>query len=116
MKAESGRKNFIEMAKISSVFHPVGQGHIKAALFLAKREIAFTMDGEREDIRIVQKNFRGAVTLMNVKIDYGSATDEAALSQELNCHGNIIEYAKPCAFRTEGMVRSAAERGPPAVF
>ena len=74
------------------------------------------MDGEREDIRIVLKNFCCAVTLMNVKIDHGGATDEAALSQELDGDSNVIEHAKSCAFRTEGMVRSAAQRGSPAVF
>src|SRR6185437_2380387 len=100
-EAESSRKNFIETAKISSVFNSIRQGNIKAALFLSKREIAFAVDGECKDVRIVLKNLCCAVALMHIKINDGSPADEAALSQKLDSDSNVIEHTEACAFRPE---------------
>jgi hypothetical protein len=96
--AECGGKDFIQAMKIFLVFNAIGQGNIKAALLFAEGEIAFTVHGEREDIRIVFKNLRGAVTLMDIKIDHGGAADEPALAQKLDGNGNVIEYAKAGPF------------------
>jgi hypothetical protein len=96
--AECGGKHFIQTMKICLIFNAIGQGHIEAALLFAEGKIAFTVHGEREDIRIVFKNLRGAVTLVDIKIDYGGAPDESALPQKLDGHGNVIEYAKTGPF------------------
>src|SRR4029077_14274171 len=97
-QAECGGKHFIQAMKICLILNAIGQGHIEAALLFAEGEIAFTVHGEREDVRIVFKNLRGAVTLVDIKIDHGGAPDESALPQKLDGHGNVIEYAKACPF------------------
>src|SRR5215467_2447503 len=97
-RTECRGKNFIQTMKIFLIFHAIGQGHIKAALLFAEGEVAFTVQGEREDIRIVFENLRRAVTLVDIQIDHSSATDEPPPSQKLNGHSNVIEYAKAGAF------------------
>src|SRR5205823_12287746 len=59
--AECGGKHFIQAMKICLVFNAIRQGYVEAALLFAEGKIAFTVHGEREDVRIVFKNLRGAI-------------------------------------------------------
>src|SRR5215475_3690948 len=114
MECEYGRQDLIQPSQVLRVLNAIRQGDVQPALLFAEREVAFAMDGEREDIRIVCKNFRSAIALMHVKVDHGSAVDEAPVAQELNGHGDIIEYAKTCALGAQSVVCSSAQRASPA--
>ena len=116
LERECSRQNVIELAKIFGVFNAIRQWNIQPAAFLAKRKIALAVDGKGEDIRIILKDFSGAVTLMNIKVNDGRPMDEFALSKKVDGNGNVIEHAEAGAFRTKSMMRSSTQRGAPAVL
>src|SRR5262249_13734264 len=115
-ESNSSGQNFIEMTHIRVVFNAIGQSHVQAALFLAEGEVAGAVDGEGEDARIVLKYLRRSVTLMNIEINHGGATDKAAFSQEMNCHGDIVEPTEAGSFWAESMMRTSPQSRAPAVL
>ena len=94
LEGKSSRQDLVKTAQILVVFHAIRQGHIQTALFLAKGEVACTVDGEGEYRGIVLEDFGGSVTLMDIEINDRGAADEAILFQEMNCYRDIVEDAE----------------------
>lgn len=104
-------QHFIEVAQVCIISGKVGQMEIEGALLLAEREVAAPVHRQREDIRIVTEDFRGAIALMNVEINDGRALNHSIGPQLLDGDGNVIEDAESGALGAHRVMRAAAESG-----
>ncbi len=104
-RGKAGRNRFEECV-IAGV---VRQCDIERAALLVEREVVGAVHRKSEDLRVVTKYGRGAVSLVDIAIEYNGGAYQTRLAQTLNGHGNIVEDAITFTAIGVSVVRSAGQ-------
>ena len=85
---------------------PSGKADVEIAALFAKREVARTVDREREDGRVIGEDRRGAVALMDVTIDHHGTSHGVLGLERAQRDDRVVEHAVALAMVREGVVAS----------
>ena len=94
----------------------VGQLQVEITRLLAEREVLRAVQRQGEDGRVIAKDRRGAVALVNVEVDHCNAKEVAMPPVPLGLHQprghrRVVEHAIAAAAIGVGVMRTAGEVG-----
>ena len=76
---------------------------------LQERKVVLAMQGDGENLRVAFEDVSGAVSLVNVEIDYRCSLDPLITTQGENRDRDVVEYAEARPFCAKGMVGASCQ-------